>query len=71
MFYAIHLSSQFSLELQAFFDVEWAGGLLINDLLLDIVFSLGSALVFWRNKKQTVVRTTTEKSSMSPCRHQF
>ena len=61
IFDGLHFSSYFSLTLQAYSDVDWAGDPTDHRSTTGYCFLLGDSLISWRRKKQTVVaRSSTE-----------
>jgi hypothetical protein len=61
MFHGLHFSFHSSLELQAYFDADWAGDPTDRRSTTGYCFLLGTSLISWRNKKQFVVaRSSTE-----------
>jgi hypothetical protein len=55
MFHGLHFSSHSSLELQAYFDANWAGDPTNRRSTTGYCFLLGTSLISWRNKKQSIV----------------
>ena len=61
LFHGVHFSAQSSLELRAYADADWAGDPTNRHSTTDYCFLLGSSLILWRSKKQSVVaRSNTE-----------
>jgi hypothetical protein len=61
MFHGLHFSSHSSLELRTYFDVDWAGDPTDRRSTTGYCFLLGTSLISWRSKKQSVVaRSSTE-----------
>uniref|UniRef100_A0A2N9IAW0 Reverse transcriptase Ty1/copia-type domain-containing protein n=1 Tax=Fagus sylvatica TaxID=28930 RepID=A0A2N9IAW0_FAGSY len=61
LFHGLHFSSQSSLTLQAYSDVDWAGDPTDRRSTTGYCFLLGDSLISWRSKKQSVVaRSSTE-----------
>ena len=61
MFHGLHFSSSSSLDLQCYCDADWAGDPTDRRSTTGYCFFLGTLLISWRNKKQTVVsRSSTE-----------
>jgi hypothetical protein len=61
LFHGLHFSAQSSLELRAYADADWAGDPTDHRSTTGYCFLLGSFLISWRSKKQSVVaRTSTE-----------
>uniref|UniRef100_A0A2N9HB81 Integrase catalytic domain-containing protein n=1 Tax=Fagus sylvatica TaxID=28930 RepID=A0A2N9HB81_FAGSY len=61
LFHGLHFSAQSSLELRAYADADWAGDPTDRRSTTGYCFLLGSSLIFWRSKKQSVVaRSNTE-----------
>jgi hypothetical protein len=55
LFHGLHFSTQFSLELRAYADVDWVGDPTDRRSTTGYCFLLGSSLISWRSKKQSVV----------------
>ena len=55
MFCGLHFSSCSSLELQAYFDADWAGDPTDRYSTTKYCFLLGTSLISWHSKKQSVV----------------
>jgi hypothetical protein len=55
LFQGLHFSSHSSLELLAYFDANWAGYLTDRCSTTSYGFLLGTSLILWRSKKQSVV----------------
>uniref|UniRef100_A0A2N9HJJ7 Reverse transcriptase Ty1/copia-type domain-containing protein n=1 Tax=Fagus sylvatica TaxID=28930 RepID=A0A2N9HJJ7_FAGSY len=61
LFHGLHFSAQSSLELRAYADADWAGDPTDRRSTTGYCFLLGSSLISWRSKKQSVVaRSSTE-----------
>jgi hypothetical protein len=61
LFHGLHFSAQSSLELHAYADADWAGDPPDRRSTTGYYFLLGSSLISWRSKKQSVVaRSSTE-----------
>jgi hypothetical protein len=61
LFHGFHFSAQSSLELRAYTDADWAGDPTDRHSTTRYCFLLGSSLISWRSKKQSVVtRSSTE-----------
>ncbi|XP_059455229.1 uncharacterized mitochondrial protein AtMg00810-like [Corylus avellana] len=61
MFYGIHFSSHSSLELRAYSDADWVGDPTDRRSTTRYCFLLGTSLISWCSKKQSVVaRPSTE-----------
>ena len=61
LFYSLHYSAQYSLQLHAFSDVDCAGDTANHRSTTGFCFFLGTSLISWRSKKQTLVaRSSTE-----------
>ena len=55
LFHGLHFSAQSSLELRAYTDADWAGDPTDRRSTTGYCFLLGSSLISWRSKKQSVV----------------
>uniref|UniRef100_A0A2N9IPW5 Reverse transcriptase Ty1/copia-type domain-containing protein n=1 Tax=Fagus sylvatica TaxID=28930 RepID=A0A2N9IPW5_FAGSY len=61
LFHGLHFSSQSSLTLQAYSDVDWAGDPTDHRSTIGYYFFLDDSLISWHSKKQSVVtRSSTE-----------
>jgi hypothetical protein len=61
LFQGLHFSSCSSLELRCYSDADWAGDPTDRRSTTGYCFFLGTSLISWRSKKQTVVaRSSTE-----------
>jgi len=61
LFHGLHFSSQSPLELHAYTDADWAGDPTDCRSTTGYCFLLGTSLISWRSKKQSVVaRSSTE-----------
>ena len=61
LFHGLYYSSHSSLELGAYSDADWAGDPTDRRSTTGFCFFLGSSLISWRSKKQTVIaRSSTE-----------
>ncbi|KAA8550319.1 hypothetical protein F0562_002003 [Nyssa sinensis] len=61
LFHGLHFSSCSSLELHSYSDADWAGDPTDHRSTTGYCFLLGTSLISWRSKKQTVVaRSSTE-----------
>uniref|UniRef100_A0A2N9EWS2 Protein kinase domain-containing protein n=1 Tax=Fagus sylvatica TaxID=28930 RepID=A0A2N9EWS2_FAGSY len=61
LFHGLHFSAQSPLTLRAYSDVDWAGDPTDRRSTTGYCFLLGSSLISWRSKKQSVVaRSSTE-----------
>ena len=61
LFHGLHFSVQSSLELRTYADADWAGDPTDRRSTTGYCFLLGSSLISWRSKKQSVVaRSSTE-----------
>jgi hypothetical protein len=61
LFLGLHFSAQSSLELRPYADADWAGDPTDHRSTTSYCFLLGSSLISWRSKKQSVVaRSNTE-----------
>uniref|UniRef100_A0A2N9I2A7 Integrase catalytic domain-containing protein n=1 Tax=Fagus sylvatica TaxID=28930 RepID=A0A2N9I2A7_FAGSY len=61
LFHGLHFSAQSSLELRAYTDADWAGDPTDLRTTTGYCFLLGSSLISWRSKKQSVIaRSSTE-----------
>ena len=55
LFHGFHFLAQSSLELHAYGDADWTGDLNDRRSTTGYCFLLGSSLISWRNKKQSIV----------------
>ena len=62
LYHGLHYSSQFSLELHAYSDVDWVGDLTDRCSITGFCFLLGTSLVSWRCKKQDVVSCSSTEA---------
>jgi hypothetical protein len=60
LFQGLHFSSHSSLELRAYFDADWACDPTDRPSTTGYCFLLGTSLISWRSKKQSVVRSSIE-----------
>uniref|UniRef100_A0A2N9EDK6 Reverse transcriptase Ty1/copia-type domain-containing protein n=1 Tax=Fagus sylvatica TaxID=28930 RepID=A0A2N9EDK6_FAGSY len=61
LFHSLHFSAQSPLTLRAYSDADWAGDPTDRRSTTGYCFLLGSSLISWRSKKQSVVaRSSTE-----------
>jgi hypothetical protein len=61
MFHGLHFSSHSSLELRAYSDADWVGDPTDRRSTTGYCFLLGTSLISWRSKKQSIVaRSSTE-----------
>lgn len=61
LFYGLHFPSQSSFELRAYSDADWAGDPIDHRSTTRYCFLLGTSLIAWHSKKQSVVaRSSTE-----------
>ncbi|KAA8517060.1 hypothetical protein F0562_017122 [Nyssa sinensis] len=61
LFHGLHFSSRSSLELRSYSDADWAGDPTDRRFTTGYCFLLGTSLISWRSKKQTIVaRSSTE-----------
>ena len=61
LFHGLHYSPHSSLQLHAFSDADWAGDPTDRRSTTGFCFFLGTSLISWRSKKQTLVaRSSTE-----------
>jgi transposase InsO family protein len=61
LFHGLYFSSQSSLQLHAYTDADWAGDPTDRRSTTGYCFLLGTSVISWRSKKQTVVaRSSTE-----------
>jgi hypothetical protein len=61
LFYGLHFSSQSSITLQAYSDVDWARDPTDRRSTTGYCFLLNDSLISWNNKKQSIVaRSSTE-----------
>jgi hypothetical protein len=61
LFHKLHFSSQSPLDLHAYTDADWAGDPTDRRSTTGYCFLLGTSLISWRSKKQSVVaRSSTE-----------
>ena len=61
LFHGLFYSAQSPLILRAFSDVDWAGDPTDRKSTTSYCFLLGSSLISWRNKKQTIVARSSTK----------
>ena len=55
LFHGLFYSAESPFILRAFFDADWAGDPTNRRSTTSYCFLLGSSLIFWRSKKQTLV----------------
>ncbi|XP_038983646.1 uncharacterized mitochondrial protein AtMg00810-like [Phoenix dactylifera] len=61
LFHGLHFSAYSTLDIQAYSDADWAGDPTDRRSTTGYCFLLGSSLISWKSKKQTVVsRSSTE-----------
>lgn len=58
LFHGLHFSAQSPLVLRAYSDVDWAGDPTDRCSTTGYCFLLGSSLISWRSKKQTIVSSS-------------
>ena len=61
IFDGLHFSSHYSLTLQAYSDVDWAGDPTDRRSTTRYCFLLGDSFISWRSNKQTVVARSSTK----------
>ena len=62
LFHGLHFSAQSSLELRAYTDANWAGDPTDRRSTTGYCFLLGSSLISWRSKKQSVITCSSTKA---------
>jgi hypothetical protein len=62
LFHGLHFSSCSSLELRSYSDADWAGDPTDRRSTTGYCFFLGTSLISWRSKKQTVVAQSSTKA---------
>jgi hypothetical protein len=62
LFHGLHFSAQSSLELRAYADANWAGDPTDRRSITGYCFLLGSSLISWHSKKQSVVAHSSTKA---------
>ena len=62
LFHGLHFSAQSSLELRAYADADWAGDPTDCRSTTCYCFLLGSSLISWHSKKQSVVACSSTKA---------
>ena len=62
LYHGLHYSSQFSLELHAYSNADWAGDPTDRCSITGFYFLLGISLVSWHSKKQEVVSRSNTKA---------
>ena len=62
LFHGFHFSAQSSLELCAYADADWTGDPNDRCSTTGFCFLLGSSLISWRNKKQSIVARSSTKA---------
>ena len=62
LFHRLHFSSQSSLTLQAYSDVNWVGNPTDHRSIIGYHFLLDDSLISWHSKKQSVVTCSSTEA---------
>jgi hypothetical protein len=68
-FHGLYFSSQSPFQLHAYTDADWAGDPIDRRSAIGYCFLLGTSLISWRSKKQTVVAQSSTETEYRALAH--